>query len=221
MTYGGPVSNRFEAVVFDFGGVIITPITRTISTVAADLGIDDETFLTLIMGPFHESTDHPWHRVERGELEQDDLQAHVQVLAVEQGLELRGDELDRIMAEGAYQIRTEVLDRIARLREEGYSTGLLTNSTAAFRPTLEQIVPRELFDVYIDSSVVGMRKPELRIFTYLLEALGNPPPGSVLYLDDFAGNLAGATAAGLATIHVTSAEQALRDLDARLATGIA
>ena len=216
MPYGGQVSHPIEAVVFDFGGVIITPITRTISTVAADLGIDDETFLTLIMGPFHESTDHPWHRVERGELEQDDLQTHVQVLADEQGLELRGDELDRIMDQDAYQVRTEVLDRIARLREEGYLTGLLTNSTAAFRPTLERIVPRELFDVYIDSSEVGMRKPEPRIFTYLLEALGNPPADAVLYLDDFAGNLAGATAAGLSTIHVTDPAEALRELDARL-----
>ena len=216
MTYGGPVSNRIEAVVFDFGGVIITPITRTISTVAADLGIDDETFLTLIMGPFHESTDHPWHRVERGELEQDDLQAHVEVLATEQGLDLRGDELDRIMDEDAYEIRTEILDRVARLRDEGYKTGLLTNSTAAFRPTLEEIVPRELFDVYIDSSEVGMRKPEPRIFAYLLEALGNPAPAAVLYLDDFPGNLAGAIAAGLSTIHVTSTAQALRDLDDRL-----
>ena len=216
MTYGGQVSNRIEAVVFDFGGVIITPITRTISTVAADLGIDDETFLTLIMGPFHESTDHPWHRVERGELEQDDLQAHVEVLATEQGLDLRGDELDRIMDEDAYEIRTEILDRVARLRDEGYKTGLLTNSTAAFRPTLEEIVPRELFDVYIDSSEVGMRKPEPRIFAYLLEALGNPAPAAVLYLDDFPGNLAGAIAAGLSTIHVTSTAQALRDLDARL-----
>jgi len=210
------MTNTIEAVVFDFGGVIISPITRTISTVAADLGIEDETFLTLIMGPFHESTDHPWHRVERGELDQEDLQAHVEVLAVEKGLDLRGDELERIMAEDAYQVRTEILERIGRLREEGYQTGLLTNSTAAFRPTLEQIVPRELFDVYIDSSVVGMRKPEPRIFTYLLEALGNPPPDAVLYLDDFPGNLAGATAAGLQTIHVTSAEQALHDLDAAL-----
>ena len=61
-----------------------------------------------------------------------------------------------------------------------------------------------------------MRKPERRIFTYLLEVLGNPPPAAVLYLDDFQGNLAGATAAGLSTIHVTDPAEALRELDARL-----
>jgi hypothetical protein len=39
----------------------------------------------------------------------------------------------------------------------------------------------------------------------------------VLYLDDFPGNLAGAAAAGMATLHVTDVTQALRDLDAILA----
>ena len=57
-----------RAVVFDFGGVIITPITNKITGLAERHDTDALTMLEILMGPRHESTDHAWHRAERGEL---------------------------------------------------------------------------------------------------------------------------------------------------------
>ena len=64
-----------RAVVFDFGGVIITPITNKITGLAERHDTDALTMLEILMGPRHESTDHAWHRAERGELAVADIQA--------------------------------------------------------------------------------------------------------------------------------------------------
>ena len=58
-----------RAVVLDFGGVLITPITQLIDEIAAWHGITMVEMLDVLMGPRESSTaDHPWHRAERGEL---------------------------------------------------------------------------------------------------------------------------------------------------------
>ena len=54
----------------------------------------------------------------------------------------------------------------------------------------------ELFDVVIDSSEVGMRKPDPRIFHLALEQLGGVEPGRAVFLDDYPGNVVAAEARG-------------------------
>ena len=53
------------------------------------------------------------------------------------------------------------------------ATALLTNNvaTAAWRPTF----PFRLFDVVVDSSDVGVRKPDPAVYRMLLERLGRQP----------------------------------------------
>jgi hypothetical protein len=53
-------SHRYSAVVFDFGGVLISPITDRITEVAARHGVSMERLLHVLMGPPNISTrDHP------------------------------------------------------------------------------------------------------------------------------------------------------------------
>ena len=78
-----------------------------------------------------------------------------------------------------------------------------------FRDHIESHVDFALFDVVVDSSEVGHRKPEPAIYDLTHEMLG-VPAAEILYLDDFAANLDGAKAAGWQTIHVTDVESALR-----------
>ena len=102
------------------------------------------------------------------------------------------------------------------LRDEGYRTALLTNSFKEFRELLEAHVDFGAFDVVVDSSEVGWRKPEPEIYALTTELLG-VPAGQILYLDDFEANLVGARAAGWRTIHVTDVADALITLDRVLA----
>ena len=204
-----------RAVVFDFGGVLISPITTLIEEVAAWHDVTMVEMLDVLMGPRETSThDHPWHRAERGELAIAELQNEVTPFAEAVGLTLRGDEYERLLC-GEFTVHADIVDRIGRLRDEGYRLGLLTNSFLEFRAHIESHIDFTLFDAVVDSSVVGHRKPEPAIYE-LTASMLDVSPSEILYLDDFAANLEGAKEAGWRTIHVTDVESALRELDIAL-----
>jgi putative hydrolase of the HAD superfamily len=203
---------RYSAVVFDFGGVLISPITDRISEVAARHGVSMEELLHVLMGPPDVSTeDHPWHRAERGEIAIDGFQQLVQPWAEEMGIDLTGDEFD-IILDGVFRVHDDVVERILELRADGITTALLTNSFVEFRAHLERHVDFSIFDLVIDSSEVGCRKPEPAIYELTTERLG-VAPDKILYLDDFMANVVGARAAGWDAIHVTSSTQAIQALN--------
>ena len=209
-------SPEISAVIFDFGGVIITPITRQIGMIAEGLGCSTADLHHVMMGPQFESGNHPWHRLERGEIGMEVLQELLEPIAAAAGMNFRGDEVEKILAPGMYEVNHFVLEKIGELRGRGYKTALLSNSIREFRPKLEEDVPPRLFDAYIDSSHVGMRKPEPEIFHRTLRELALDDPSHAIFLDDFAGNLAGAQAVGLRTIHVKNPHDALEELEVLL-----
>lgn len=203
------------AVVWDFGGVLITPITELLAEIARWHDVGMVEILDVLMGPRETSTaEHPWHRAERGDLPTAAMQREVGPYADAAGIALRGDEYERLLC-GVFEVHDEVVERISRLRDEGYRTGLLTNSFVEFRPALEQRIDFSIFDVVVDSSEVGCRKPEPEIYEITSERIGAPPE-QILYLDDFEANLVGARAAGWQTIHVTGRDHIIADLDAAL-----
>ena len=206
-----------RAVVFDFGGVLITPITNQLSTVAERHGRSVPEVLEVLLGP-RASGDHPWHRAERGELAVAEIQGQLGPWADAAGLALAGDELDVLLAAGGYRHVRPVHDRIATLRRDGIKTALLTNTFAEFRPTMQRDVDFGLFDVVIESFAVRARKPEPAIYAATQAALGVAPEG-IVYLDDFDQNLEPAAALGWTTIHVVDPIVALAELDALLAAG--
>lgn len=207
---------RCSAVVFDFGGVLITPITNQMTAVAAWHGVPMLTMLDVLMGPRDTSTpDHPWHRAERGELPTAAMQTAVVPWAEAAGITLRGTEYDRLLL-GDFRVIDVALAHVGRIKQTGRRTGLLTNSFVEFRPTLEERVDFSLFDVVVDSSEVGCRKPEPEIYALTTERLG-VPAAEIVYLDDFLANIEGARLAGWQTIHVTDPLAALDELDALLA----
>jgi epoxide hydrolase-like predicted phosphatase len=198
------------AVVFDFGGVIITPITTGITALAERNGVEPRAMLEVLIGP-DETGDHPWHRAERGELTVAEIQAGLAAYASEAGIVLTGDEIDVLMQPG-YSINEPVVARIRALRAEGVRTGLLTNTFAEFRPTLERELDLGLFDAIVESYAVGARKPERDIYEAMAGALG-VDHAEIVYLDDFTHNLAPAEDLGWRTIHVTDVDRALGELD--------
>jgi putative hydrolase of the HAD superfamily len=75
----------------------------------------------------------------------------------------------------------------------------------------------ELFDALIESSKIGIRKPDPRIYQMMCDALGVQPAGCI-FLDDLGPNLKPARAMGMTTIKVESGPQAIAELEA--ATGM-
>ena len=68
-----------------------------------------------------------------------------------------------------------------------------------------------LFDVVLESSKIGVRKPDPRIYQMMCEALSVSPNRSV-YLDDLGVNCKPAAQLGMTAIKVSSEAQALADL---------
>ena len=172
--------------------------------------------LELLIGSYHEDTDHPWHQVERGEMAIGDWMAAVTALGAEQGVEIDFEPLRALL--GEMTVHAQVVDRVRSLRDEGYRLGLITNNVREGSATWRALVPvDELFDVVIDSSEVGMRKPNPAIFHHALELLGGVEPSAAVFLDDTPGNVEGARRAGLASILVEDPDTAIAELDALLA----
>lgn len=69
----------------------------------------------------------------------------------------------------------------------------------------------------VDSSDVGVRKPDPAIFAVALERLGGVAPAAAVFLDDAPGNVDGARRAGLHAILVDDQAAALDELDRLLA----
>ena len=72
-----------------------------------------------------------------------------------------------------------------------------------------------LFEVVIESSKVGMRKPDPKIYELACQQM-NISPAETIYLDDLGINLKPARALGMTTIKVLSADQALGELEEHL-----
>lgn len=196
-------------VLFDFMGVMTSSPWAALT--AAGGGS-----LELLIGDYAEDSDHPWHQVERGEMAIADWAVAVTALGEERGLTVDFTPLQALM--GAATVRTAFVDRARALRAEGFKVGLVTNNVKEGSATWRALIPvDELFDVVIDSSEVGMRKPNPAIYLHALELLGVTDPATAVFLDDAAGNVEGARRAGLQAILVDDTDDALTALDTLLA----
>lgn len=205
------MERSLRAVVFDFGGVLISPITEKIALLAHDRGTTMHELLTVLMGPKPSTPDHPWHRCERGEIAVADIQAHLAPFAEAAGIELRGDEIEALL-DPTYTVLDQMIERVRVLRGHGIRTGLLTNTFAEFRPRMQQDIPFPLFDAIVESFAVAARKPERAIYEATAHRLG-VDHHEIVYLDDFDQNLVPAIELGWTVVHVTSEGQALAALD--------
>lgn len=187
---------------------------------AADQGMSEDEFLEFLLGPYAEDGDHAWHRAERGEIGILDWATDTMARAEEAGMGL--DLSFMVKAFGELEVYEVMVDAARGLRAEGYRTSLLTNNIAEGRDSWRPMLPLdELFDDVIDSSEVGLRKPNPEIYLLALQRLGTLDgkplePSRAVMLDDHPGNCAGALAAGLQAIQVTDPAVAVDELRALL-----
>ncbi|HTC80202.1 MAG TPA: HAD family phosphatase [Acidimicrobiia bacterium] len=207
-----------KAVLFDYGGVLTEPMGPMFAAVAADCGAEVADLVALLVGGYGDG-DHPWHRLERGELPFDAL---CRWAADEGGR--RGWRLDlRRMLDHLHVVgfRPALLERITDLRRRGYRTALVTNNAREFGPYWKDRLPYDdLFDTVVDSCEVGVRKPDPRIYQLTLERLGGLAPDEAVLLDDFEVNLEAARAIGMHGVAVgDDTDAALAELERLLDDG--
>jgi len=210
------VRQGFDAVIFDFSGVMVSSAFSVIGEYASGHGMSEDEFIENLLGPYAEDTDHAWHRAERGEIGILDWVTDTMARAESDGLGLDLSFMVKML--GELEVHDVMVEAARQLRADGYRTSLLTNNIAEGRDSWRPLLPLdELFDDVIDSSEVGLRKPNPAVYTLALQRLGGIEPARAVFLDDHPGNCAGARLAGLSTILVEDPAIAVDELHALLA----
>jgi len=100
-------------------------------------------------------------------------------------------------------IRARTREALARLRSAGLRLGVVSNSDGRVEEALRAAGLSDYFDVVIDSSLVGVEKPDPRIFQAALDALAVRPDESLYVGDVYEVDVVGARAAGIEAVLLT------------------
>ena len=215
------MDKTFDAVVFDYGGVMITSITNKFIPLAERAETSVEVIREIVMGPLHVSTNHPWHRAERGEIALGQIQKELEPYADKYSVNLYGDEIETVYSNTKsglttpYTIIEPMVQKAIEVQKRGFSIALLTNLFTEFYPTVKKELKEVKFDAWVASSEEGTRKPEAKIYE-ITEELLQISGEKILFLDDFEPNLIAAEKAGWSVIKVTNPLDAIKDLDDKL-----
>lgn len=213
------MSNAIKAVIFDFGGVFTDSPFTVVDDFGISIGAAPGQVADIVFGSYAEDGDHPWHKLERGEITLEDTRQAVLALGQAQGLSVDIYEMFMKMAQSkaGAGARQPLVDRVLELKNAGYKLAIITNNVREFADGWRSLLPFDVdavFDVVVDSSAVGLRKPDPAIFHHTLQLLDNIDPGSTVFLDDFHGNVAAASALGMKTVLVgPDPYQAISDLN--------
>jgi putative hydrolase of the HAD superfamily len=203
-----------NTVLFDLGGVVLGSPLHAIRDYERELGFERNAINRVAA---ETAPSGAWSRLERGELAMEAFYPAFEADCLAAGLVMDAREMMLRMSK-ATEPRTIMLSAIARLREERLRLGALTNNWAHDQDAAHSDGTRALrahFDVFIESSVEGLRKPDPAIYHLACERLGAKPE-EIIFLDDIGPNLKPARAMGMATIKVDEPDAALRELEALL-----
>ncbi len=200
-----------RAAFFDFGGVILSSPFDAFNGFEARNGLPRDFIRTI------NSTDpdtNAWARFERSEVSFDEFCDLFEAECRAQGHEVAARELMPLLSG---EIRPEMVEAVRRCGKH-LVTACLTNNWVSFDDFPADAVAggRDdalgLFDHVIESSKVGVRKPDPRFYELACETCGVEPHEAV-FLDDLGVNLKPARAMGMTTIKVVDPADAIRQLE--------
>jgi putative hydrolase of the HAD superfamily len=230
-------------VIFDFGGVISSPLFVGIGAFEEEEGYPRGSLLQLMFGETHyigvegravaeqiaeqvaadpdaveeegEIVDEPdWHLLEKGQL---DMATYFERV-VEKAPAVLGKPIDmeaygRFWRSTAPGVQWMTVHKMRDLKARGLRIGLLTNNVKEFGDGWRSMFPvDELCEEVVDSSHVGMRKPDREIYELTCERMKITPAESI-FVDDNADNVAAARAYGMHAVHFLEPIAALDEIE--------
>ena len=208
-----------RAVLFDYGGVILSSPFEAFSRYERERGLP-EGFLRQVNATNPDT--NAWARLERSELSLDEFATAFRNESAGLGHEVDGAA---VLALLSGDIRPQMVEALKRCHDR-LKTACLTNNFVAFDAVMDPDVARtsgagtrapahvevlEHFDVIVESSKVGVRKPDVRFFELACEMVEIEPHEAV-FLDDLGVNLKPARAMGMHTIKVSDPDVAIDEL---------
>ena len=202
-----------EAILWDFGGVLTTSPFEAFNRYEAERGIPHD-FIRRVNATNPER--NAWALFESSQV---DIEAFDELFAEESamlGHRIPGREVIALLSGDVRPRMVEML----RLCKTRYRVACITNNVRSGQgPGMASTTERanrvadvmSLFDLVVESSLEGIRKPDPRIYRITCERLG-VAPGAAVFLDDLGVNLKPAKELGMRTIKVLGEDQAIREL---------
>lgn len=207
------MTKTFDAVIWDFGGVITSSPFDAFADYETAQGLPKDFIRSVNARNIH---DNAWAKLERSEVDADGFDGLFREESRAMGHEVSGAD---ILALLSGSVRPRVVAALKTCKAYG-KVGCITNNAKVGKgagmsddadkaKSVSEIMG--LFDHVIESSKVGLRKPDPRIYALMCEALDVDPKACV-YLDDLGINLKPARQMGMTTIKVLNEAQLLSDL---------
>ena len=197
-----------RAVLWDFGGVLTTSPFEAFNRYEAQARLPHNFIRTLNSV---NSEANAWARLERGELSIPQFCTAFEAEAAGAGQKVKGTA---VLGCVRGELRQEMVNALRAISKR-YKTACLTNNfgsredTSRDSGTMQDVM--SLFDMVIESSKLGVRKPEPEFYQRACDML-QIKPNEAVFLDDLGINLKPARAMGMQTIKVICPRQALSDL---------
>ena len=205
----------FRAVLWDFGGVLTTSPFEEFNRYEEQHGIPKD-FIRRVNAVNPNS--NAWAQLESNSITPETFDRAFFEETRNAGHAIAGAEVLGLLSGALRPRMVEVLRKCAE--ELGLKQGCITNnirtgqgpgmaSTHARAAQVDAVM--SMFEVVVESSVEGIRKPDRRIYEIACQRLGISPSQAV-YLDDLGINCKPARALGMHSIKVTRQDQAIQDL---------
>ena len=203
----------YEAVFFDYGGVITESPFEAFNTYEIEKGLPLGLISSVNRRNLHQNA---WAKLERGEITADEFDLLFSQESKELGHQVSGLDILKLVFT---PVRPEMIELLASLKGK-YKLACLTNNFSR-STTITQLIGKKrfeswdstlsLFDNVVESAKIGTRKPQKEFYEYAC-SVNSVSTKSVVFLDDIGMNLKSAKALGITTIKVISGSQAIEDL---------
>ena len=207
----------YKAVLWDFGGVITSSPFEAFNRFEAEQGLPAD-FIRGINATNPET--NAWAQLESSAISVDEFDDLFAEEASARGGNIRGRQVLELLSG---DLRPEMVKALDIIRQT-HAIGCITNNIKSGEgPGMARSEAKataisgvmDMFEFVIESSKVGIRKPNPKIYELACEQI-NIEPHEAVYLDDLGINLKPARALGMTTIKVLNADQALDELEGHL-----
>jgi epoxide hydrolase-like predicted phosphatase len=180
----------YEAVLFDFGGVLTTSVWDSFAAYCRGEGLNPDAIKRLFREDPEALAD--LRRLEVGAVSEQEFEAS---FGARLGLADPDGLIDSMFA-GMRPVEAMV-EAVRGLRRAGLKTGLVSNSWSVDH--YDRALLAELFDQTLISAELGMHKPQPEIYRLAAERL-DVLTAACLFVDDLKENCDGAEAVGMTAI---------------------
>ena len=198
---------KYKAIIWDFGGVITSSPFEAFNQFEEANGLPKDIIRTI-------NSENPdtnaWAKFESNSITIDVFNDLFLKEAKAKGFDIKGRDIIKLLKGN---IRKNMVSFLRELKSD-FKLGCITNNVKSSSEENNDNETKEamsLFDHVIESSIVGIRKPNPEIYMMSCDAL-KVSPDQCIYLDDLGINLKPARELGMTTIKVIQPEDAIQEV---------